>query len=214
MWAPTHAQLYTHTRTQMRIYCIIRRCVRVKKVHLLSDRPQQHNGCVGLRSVTDVWQADGLWHSHCCFLHTFTPLPSSSACLLISSGGGRKLPPFFFLNAVFPSPLSFPPLLLRSFHTRCCVFFFFLSFSFFFRRVRVWQAFRERSAEGRGIKQSPQLDGPHKRASELCTIFISCRIFHLSVADTFVPELKTHCSQQKAEEKPFSFEEQEAATSF
>lgn len=50
----TRTPLHTHTRTQIRIYCIIRRCVRVKKVHLLSDRPQQHNGCVGLRSVTDV----------------------------------------------------------------------------------------------------------------------------------------------------------------
>lgn len=51
-YTPLH--MHTHTHAQMRMYCIIRRCVRVKEAHLLSDRPQQHNGCVGLRSITDV----------------------------------------------------------------------------------------------------------------------------------------------------------------
>lgn len=121
----------------------------------------------------------------------------SSACLLISLGGGRKVPPLLpkrRLSTLFPAA---PPILL------CMLFLLIASLTGLQREER----------RGRGIKQSPQLDSPHKRTSELHTIFISCRSFHLSVADTFVPELKTHCSQQR-QRKPFSFEEQKAATSF
>lgn len=75
----------------------VRGCARVREVHLLSDRPQQqqHDGCVGLWSITDVWQADELWRSHTA---SSTRSPSS-ACLLISSGGGRKLSPSFSLTS-------------------------------------------------------------------------------------------------------------------
>lgn len=115
--------------------------------------------------------------------HTLLPphiLPSSSACLLISLGGGRKLPPFLPKRRLSISTLlpPAPPILL------CMLFLLIASLTGLQRKER----------RGRGIKQSPQLDSPHKRTSELYTIFISCRSFHLSVADTFVPELKTHCS--------------------
>lgn len=134
--------------------------------------------------------------------HTLLPphiLPSS-ACLLISLGGGRKLPPFLPKRRLSISPLFFPP---APPIPPCMLFSLIASLTGLQREKR----------RGRGIKQSPQLDSPHKRTSELYTIFISCRSFHLSVADTFVPELKTHCSQQR-HRKPFSFEEQKAATSF
>lgn len=131
-----------------------------------------------------------------CFLHTFLP---SSACLLISVGRGRKLPPFL-LKRRFSISTRLPPCSVSpSIH----VVFSDCEFD----------RSSERESRGRGIKQSPQLDSPHKRASELYTIFISCRSFHFPVADTFVPELKTHRSQQR-QRKPFSFEAQKAATSF
>ena len=126
---------HTHTHTHTRIYCIRvykEMCVKVQEVHLLSDRPQQCDGCVGFWSITDVWQADELWRSHTLLPPHILP---SSACLLISLGGGRKLPPFL-PKRVFPSPLSFPPappILL------CCVVL---------RWLRLWQVFREGNAEG------------------------------------------------------------------
>lgn len=133
--------------------------------------------------------------------HTLLPphvLPSS-ACLLISSGGGRKLPPFllkrrFSISTLLPPA---PPILPYK----------------LFSTIASLTGLQREKRGGRGIKQSPQLDSPHKRTSELYTIFISCRSFHFPVADTFVPELKTHRSQQR-QRKPFSFEEQKAATSF
>lgn len=124
-----------HLHTRTRIYCIRvykEMCVKVQEVHLLSDRPQQCDGCVGFWSITDVWQADELWHSHTLLPPHILP---SSACLLISLGGGRKLPPFL-PKRVFPSPLFFPPappILL------CCVVL---------RWLRLWQVFREGNAEG------------------------------------------------------------------
>lgn len=123
----------------------------------------------------------------------------SSACLLISLGGGRKLSPFlpkrrFSISTLFPLA---PPILL------CMLFSAIVSLTGLQREKR----------RGRGIKQSTQLDSPHKRTSELHTIFISCCSFHFSVADTFVPKLKTHRSQQR-QRKPFSFKEEKAATSF
>lgn len=133
--------------------------------------------------------------------HTLLPphiLPSS-ACLLISSGSGRKLPPFLlkrrFSISTLPPPA--PPILPYK----------------LFSAIASLTGLQREKRRGRGIKQSPQLDSPHKGTSELYTIFISCRSFHFPVVDTFVPELKTHRSQQ-SQRKPFSFEEQKAATSF
>lgn len=131
--------------------------------------------------------------------HTLLPphvLPSS-ACLLISSGGGRKLPPFLLKRRFSISTLLPPPILPYK----------------LFSTIASLTGLQREKRGGRGIKQSPQLDSPHKRTSELYTIFISCRSFHFPVADTFVPELKTHRSQQR-QRKPFSSEEQKAATSF
>lgn len=87
--------------------------------------------------------------------HTLLPphiLPSS-ACLLISLGSGRKLPPFLpkcrlSISTLFP---PVPPILL------CMLFSLIASLTGLQREKR----------RGRGIKQSPQLDSPHKRTSEL-----------------------------------------------
>lgn len=77
----------------------------------------------------------------------------SSACLLISLGSGRKLPLFLpkrrlSISTLFP---PIPPIFL------CMLFSLIASLT----------GLQREKHRGRGIKQSPQLDGPHKRTSEL-----------------------------------------------
>lgn len=76
---PIQTCTHTHTWNGSVWDCkCVRKCVwKWGKKHLLSDRPQQQrNGCVGLWSITDVWQAYELWHSY-----TATSTRSSLLCL-------------------------------------------------------------------------------------------------------------------------------------
>lgn len=145
------------------------------------------NGCLS------VWWAVALSH---CLLHTFSPPLPVFACL--QAVGVNSL-----------SPLSFFPK-----HLLSAVLTFLCSSTLFWLIMSLTGLWREGERE-----ESNNLfnyDGPHRRRDvwPLRRLHQLSQVFHLPVSDTFVPQLKTHCSQQKAERKPFSFEEQEAVRSF
>lgn len=171
-------------------------CERVTEVHLLSDRPQQRDGCVGslvYNGCLTGWWALAL---ACCFLHTFS-LP---------------LPVFSSLQAVGVNSLPFLPKCRLSIATLYPSFSSNPSMHVVFADCKF-----DRSSEGETQRERNQTISSIRQPTPTYV----WTIYHLHQLSQFSSFSRRHlCSQVEnilfttKAEKPFSFEEQKASTSF